>query len=171
ESKPQGRRRRRRPGRRPRGARPPRLTAENKVMLVGGSGDQAQIAVLEDNVLVEHYVARATQSSIAGNIYLGKVQNVLPGMEAAFVDIGQPRNAVLYVGEVMAEADEEIEGNAQPRIEQVLTPGQSVIVQVTKDPMGSKGARLTTEISLAGRYVVLVPRGSGLGISRRLEDD
>jgi len=140
-------------------------------MLVGGSGDQAQIAVLEDNVLVEHYVARATQSSIAGNIYLGKVQNVLPGMEAAFVDIGQPRNAVLYVGEVMAEADEEIEGNAQPRIEQVLTPGQSVIVQVTKDPMGSKGARLTTEISLAGRYVVLVPRGSGLGISRRLEDD
>jgi ribonuclease E len=139
-------------------------------MLVGGTPEQAQIAVLEDHVLVEHYVARATQSSIAGNIYLGKVQNVLPGMEAAFVDIGQPRNAVLYVGEVMAEADEDIEGNTQPRIEQVLNAGQSVLVQVTKDPMGSKGARLTTEISLAGRYVVVVPKGSGLGISRRLED-
>ena len=139
-------------------------------MLVGGSPDQAQIAVLEDNVLVEHYVARATQGSIAGNIYLGKVQNVLPGMEAAFIDIGQPRNAVLYVGEVMHETEDELEGNAQPKIEQVLNAGQSVLVQVTKDPMGSKGARLTTEISLAGRYVVLVPRGTGLGISRRLDD-
>src|SRR5947208_5191 len=139
-------------------------------MLVGGSGAQSQIAVLEENVLVEHYVARTTQLSIAGNIYLGKVQNVLPGMEAAFVDIGQPRNAVLYVGELMAEADEDVEGDAHPRIEQVLKPGESVLVQVTKDPMGSKGARLTTAISLAGRYVVVVRTGSGMGISRRLAD-
>jgi len=139
-------------------------------MLVGGSREQVQIAVLEDDVLVEHYVARRTQASIAGNIYLGRVQNVLPGMEAAFIDIGQPRNAVLYIGEVMAEADEDVEGNAHPRIEQVLNAGQQVLVQVTKDPMGSKGARLTTEISLAGRYVVAVPKGSGFGISRRLED-
>jgi ribonuclease E len=91
-------------------------------------------------------------------------------MEAAFVDIGQPRNAVLYVGEVTPEADEDLEGSAHTRIEQVLNAGQSVLVQVTKDPMGSKGARLTTELSLAGRYVVLIPRGSGFGISRRLED-
>jgi ribonuclease E len=139
-------------------------------MLVAGTGDRTQIAVVEDGVLVEHYVARATQASIAGNIYLGRVQNVLPGMEAAFVEIGQPRNAVLYIGEVMSETDEEVEGGGQPRIDQVLSSGQQLLVQVTKDPMGSKGARLTTEISLAGRYVVAVPNGSGFGISRRLDD-
>jgi ribonuclease E len=137
-------------------------------MLVGGSADRAQVAILEDGSLVEHYVAREARRSLVGNIYLGKVQNVLPGMEAAFVEIGQPRNAVLYVGEVMA--DDDVEGNARPRIDQVLTSGQSVLVQVTKDPMGSKGARLSTEVSLAGRYLVLVPKGSGYGISRRLDD-
>ena len=137
-------------------------------MLVGGSADRAQVAILEDGSLVEHYVAREARRSLVGNIYLGRVQNVLPGMEAAFVDIGQPRNAVLYVGEVVA--DDDVEGNARPRIDQVLTAGQSVLVQVTKDPMGSKGARLSTEVSLAGRYLVLVPKGSGYGISRRLDD-
>jgi ribonuclease E len=138
-------------------------------MLVGGSGEHAHVAVLEDGVLVEHYVAKKSRRSIVGNVYLGKVQNVLPGMEASFVDIGQPRNAVLYLGEVMAQED--LEGDAQQRIEQVLTPGQQVLVQVTKDAMGTKGARLTTELSLAGRYLVLVPKGSGYGISRRLDDD
>jgi ribonuclease E len=103
-----------------------------------------------------------------GNIYQGRVQNVLPGMEAAFIDIGQSRNAVLYVGEV--SADDDVEGDAHTSIDQVLQPGQSILVQVTKDPMGSKGARLSTEVSLAGRYLVLVPRGSGYGISRRLDD-
>ncbi len=137
-------------------------------MLVGGSGDRAQIAIIEDGSLVETYVAREARKSLAGNVYLGRVQNVLPGMEAAFVDIGQPRNAVLYIGEVMH--DEDLEGSAHPTIEQVLTVGQSVLVQVTKDPMGSKGARLTTEVSIAGRYLVLVPKGSGYGISRRLDD-
>ena len=137
-------------------------------MLVGGSADRAQVAILEDGSLVEHYVAREARRSLVGNIYLGRVQNVLPGMEAAFVDIGQSRNAVLYIGEIMA--DEDVEGNAHPRIDQVLTSGQSVLVQVTKDPMGSKGARLSTEVSLAGRYLVLVPKGSGYGISRRLDD-
>ncbi len=140
-------------------------------MLIGGSADRAQVAILEDSVLVENYVGRKTRRSLVGNIYLGKVQNVLRGMEAAFVDIGQSRNAVLYVGEVMNEADEDVEGTPTgQRIDEVLSVGQTLLAQVTKDPMGSKGARLTTEVSLAGRYVVLVPRGSGHGISRRLDD-
>lgn len=137
-------------------------------MLVGGSADRAQVAILEDGVLVEQYVAREARRSLVGNIYLGRVQNVLPGMEAAFIDIGQSRNAVLYIGEVMP--DDDVEGNAHPRIDEVLSTGQSVLVQVTKDPMASKGARLSTEVSLAGRYLVLVPKGSGFGISRRLDD-
>jgi ribonuclease E len=138
-------------------------------MLVQGSGDHAHVAVLEDGVLVEHYAARKSRKTLAGNVYLGVVQNVLAGMEAAFVDIGQPRNAVLYAGEL--SVDDELEGGSQPRIEQVLKPGQHVLVQVTKDPMGTKGARLTTQISVAGRYLVLVPNGSGYGISRRLDDE
>jgi ribonuclease E len=137
-------------------------------MLVGGSAERTQIAILEDGILVETYLARKTRRSLVGNIYLGRVQNVLRGMEAAFVDIGEPRNAVLYIGEVMS--DEDVEGDAHPRIDEVLATGQTVLVQVTKDPMGSKGARLTTEVSLAGRYLVLVPKGSGYGISRRLDD-
>ena len=140
-------------------------------MLIAGSADAAQVAIVEDGTLVETYVARQAKRSLVGNIYLGKVQNVLRGMEAAFVDIGQPRNAVLYIGEVVTVTDEDVEGDANPRIDQVLQSGQSVLVQVTKDPMGAKGARLTTEVSLAGRYLVLVPRGSGYGISRRLDDD
>src|SRR5207245_2559378 len=154
------------------GRRPSRAEVLERVMLVAGSAHRAQVAIVEDGTLVETYVARETRRSLVGNIYLGKVQNVLRGMEAAFVDIGQPRNAVLYIGEVVNVTDEEVEGegDAQPRIDQVLNTGQSVLVQVTKDPMGAKGARLTTEVSLAGRYLVLVPKGSGYGISRRLDD-
>ncbi|MEX2393901.1 MAG: Rne/Rng family ribonuclease, partial [Actinomycetota bacterium] len=145
-------------------------------MLVGGSADASHVAILEDGVLVETYVARKSRRSLHGNVYLGKVQNVLKGMEAAFLDIGQPRNAVLYIGEVGELArEEEVDegdptGNKAASIEQVLQPGQTVLVQVTKDPMGSKGARLTTEVSLAGRYLVIVPGGAGHGISRRLDD-
>ncbi|MGH9248960.1 MAG: Rne/Rng family ribonuclease [Acidimicrobiales bacterium] len=137
-------------------------------MLVAAGAERTQIVVLEAGELVEHYVARHEGHSIAGNIYLGQVQNVLPGMEAAFVDIGEGRNAVLYAGEVAF--DEEVEGRP-PRIETVLRSGQPVLTQVVKDPMGAKGARLSTEISLPGRYVVLIPETDSLGISRRLPDE
>jgi ribonuclease E len=136
-------------------------------MLITQIGERDQIAVLEERTLVEHYITRSGARSMVGNVYLGKVQNVLPGMEAAFVDLGRGRNAVLYAGEV--SYDEEIEGQA-PRIESVLRSGQNVMVQVTKDPMGGKGARLTQEISLPGRYLVLVPNSDVFGISRRLPE-
>ena len=136
-------------------------------MLITEIGDRDQIAVLKERTLVEHYITRAGARSMVGNIYLGKVQNVLPGMEAAFIDVGRGRNAVLYAGEV--SYNEDIDGQA-PRIEHVLKNGQNVMVQVTKDPMGGKGARLTQEISLPGRYVVLVPNSEVFGISRRLPD-
>ncbi len=137
-------------------------------MVIRARGDLTQIAVSEDNVLVEHYVAQEEQVSLIGNVYLGRVQNVLPSMEAAFIDIGKGRNAVLYAGEV----DWATLGGANgPRkIESVLKSGQSVLVQVTKDPIGHKGARLTNQISLPGRYVVYVPRGGNGGISRKLPD-
>jgi ribonuclease E len=140
-----------------------------KRMLVTEGHDRTQIGVVEGQTLVEHYVTRKAGRSQVGNIYLGRVQNVLPGMEAAFVDIGKGRNAVLYAGEVTYN-EEDLEGEA-PRIERALKPGQPVLVQVTKDPIGSKGARLTTEISLAGRYLVLQPNGNTFGISRRLPED
>jgi ribonuclease E len=139
-------------------------------MLIHEHGDRTQIAVLEGRTLVEHYVAHGKGRSIAGNVYLGRVQNVLAGMEAAFVDIGRGRNAVLYAGEVNY-SPEDLEGEAVPRIEKVLKPGQAVLVQVTKDPLGTKGARLTAQISLAGRYLVLAPEQQLSGISRRLAED
>jgi len=139
----------------------------DKVMLITEIGDRDQIAVLEDRTLVEHYITRAGARSMVGNIYLGRVQNVLPGMEAAFVDIGRGRNAVLYAGEV--SYDEDVDGQT-PRIENVLKGGQNIMAQVTKDPMGGKGARLTQEISLPGRFLVLVPNSQVFGISRRLPD-
>jgi ribonuclease E len=146
------------------------VRATDKTMLITEIGDRDQIAVLEDRVLVEHYITRAGARSMVGNIYLGKVQNVLPGMEAAFVDVGRGRNAVLYAGEV--SYDEEVEGSETPRIEKILRAGQNVLVQVTKDPMGGKGARLTQEVSLPGRYLVLVPGSPEVfGISRRLPDE
>jgi ribonuclease E len=146
---------------------PPRIT--DKLMVITEHGERDQIAVLEENVLVQHYVTRVGAMSMVGNIYLGRVQNVLPGMEAAFVDVGRGRNGVLYAGEVNYSL-EDIEGNA-PRIEQLLKPGQAVMVQVTKDPMGGKGARLTANLSLAGRYLVLAPNQDLQGISRRLPDE
>ncbi len=145
-----------------------RREAVNRVMCVREHGDRTQIAVLEDGILVEHYVNRAESSSMVGNVYLGKVQNVLPSMEAAFVDIGRGRNAVLYAGEVNWEAAG-LEGQPK-RIELALKSGDPVLVQVTKDPIGHKGARLTSQISLPGRFLVYVPEGSMTGISRKLPD-
>ena len=141
----------------------------DRQMLVRQAGDRTQIAVLEDNIMVEHYVNRNSNISYVGNVYLGKVQNVLPSMEAAFVDIGKGRNAVLYAGEVNWDAAGLTDG-APRKIEHVLKTGQSVLVQVTKDPIGQKGARLTSQISLPGRYIVYVPSGEMSGISRRLPE-
>ncbi|HPV91272.1 MAG TPA: Rne/Rng family ribonuclease, partial [Ornithinibacter sp.] len=146
-----------------------RRESVERVMVVRGRGDRTQIGVLEDGVLVEHYVSRETTSSMAGNVYLGRVQNVLPSMEAAFVDIGKGRNAVLYAGEVNWDAAG-LEGGQARRIENALSSGDTVLVQVTKDPIGHKGARLTSQISLPGRYLVYVPEGQMTGISRKLPD-
>ena len=146
-----------------------RRESVDRVMLVRQSGDRTQIAVLEDNILVEHYVNRNTNASYVGNVYLGRVQNVLPSMEAAFVDIGKGRNAVLYAGEVNWDAAGLADGTPR-KIETALKSGQPVLVQVTKDPIGQKGARLTSQVSLPGRYLVYVPGGGMSGISRRLPD-
>ena len=146
-----------------------RRESVDREMLVRQQGDRTQIAIMEDKVLVEHYVNRNSNISYVGNVYLGKVQNVLPSMEAAFVDIGKGRNAVLYAGEVNWDAAG-LADNQERKIEKVLKTGQSVLVQVTKDPIGQKGARLTSQISLPGRYLVYVPGGGMSGISRRLAD-
>jgi ribonuclease E len=145
-----------------------RRESVDRQMIVRQRDDRIQIAVLEDGVLAEHFVSKTQQDSLIGNVYLGKVQNVLPSMEAAFVDIGRGRNAVLYAGEVNWEAVN-LEGK-QRRIENALKSGDTVLVQVTKDPVGHKGARLTSQISLPGRYLVYVPGGSMTGISRKLPD-
>ena len=147
-----------------------RRESVDRAMVVREHGDRVEIAVLEDDVLVEHFVTDhgGTGPSMVGNIYLGRVQNVLPSMEAAFVDIGRGRNAVLYAGEV--DWDAAGLGGKARRIEQALSSGDSVLVQVTKDPIGHKGARLTTQISLAGRFLVYVPSGGAAGISRKLPD-
>ena len=145
-----------------------RRESVDREMIVRTTADRVQIGVLEDKVLVEHYVARSSENSLIGNVYLGRVQNVLPSMEAAFVDIGRGRNAVLYSGEV--DWSEFEGGNAARKIENALKPGDQVLVQVTKDPVGHKGARLTSQISLPGRYLVYVPGGAMNGISRKLPD-
>jgi ribonuclease E len=131
-----------------------------------------QIAVLEGRSLIEHYVSRPQDdvSQIHGNIYLGKVQNVLPGMEAAFVDIGTPKNAVLYRGDVQYDPEDVVE-KGEARIEHLLRAGQTILCQVTKNPIGTKGARLTQEVSLPGRFVVLIPNSTTYGISKRLADE
>ncbi|HET6166886.1 MAG TPA: Rne/Rng family ribonuclease, partial [Marmoricola sp.] len=146
-----------------------RRESVERVMVIRQRGELTQIGVLEDKVLVEHYVARESQTSLIGNIYLGRVQNVLPSMEAAFVDIGKGRNAVLYAGEVNWSALGHKDGQAR-KIESVLKSGQTILVQVTKDPVGHKGARLTGQISLPGRFLVYVPDGTTSGISRKLPD-
>lgn len=145
-----------------------RRESVDRQMIVRQRDDRIQIGVLEDGVLAEHFVSKTQQDSLIGNVYLGKVQNVLPSMEAAFVDIGRGRNAVLYAGEVNWDSVN-LEGK-QRRIENALKSGDSVLVQVTKDPVGHKGARLTSQISLPGRYLVYVPGGSMTGISRKLPD-
>lgn len=145
-----------------------RREAVERSMVVREKDGRTQIAVLEDGVLVEHYVSQAEQASMVGNVYLGRVQNVLPSMEAAFIDVGKGRNAVLYAGEVNWDAAG-LEGQPR-RIEQALKSGDPVLVQVTKDPIGHKGARLTSQITLAGRYLVYVPGGGMTGISRKLPD-
>ena len=145
-----------------------RRESVDRKMIVREDGEKVQIGVLEDQILVEHYVAESQSASLIGNIYLGKVQNVLPSMEAAFVDIGKGRNAVLYSGEVDWDAAET--GNQPRKIELALKTGDKVLVQVTKDPVGQKGARLTSQISLPGRYLVYVPGGNMNGISRKLPD-
>ncbi|MFY1617227.1 Rne/Rng family ribonuclease [Micromonospora sp. WMMD736] len=174
----EAKRQRRRDGREQRRTRPPILSeseflarreAVDRVMAVRQRGDRTQIAVLEDGVLVEHYVTRNSSGTMAGNVYLGKVQNVLPSMEAAFVDVGRGRNAVLYAGEVNWDSSG-LEGRARS-IEQALRSGDSVLVQVTKDPIGHKGARLTSHIALSGRHLVYVPNGNASGISRKLPDN
>ncbi len=147
------------------------------LMCVQKRGRATQIAVLEGRSLIEHYVSRPNDdvSQIDGNIYLSKVQNVLPGMEAAFIDIGTPKNAVLYRGDVRYDADDLVEGSKKQsdgaRIEQMIKAGQTIVTQVTKNPIGSKGARLTQEVSLPGRFVVLMPNSTTYGISKRLPDD
>jgi ribonuclease E len=146
-----------------------RREAVDRKMIVREHGDRIQMGVLEDGVLVEHFVTSTGSGSLVGNVYLGRVQNVLPSMEAAFVDIGRGRNAVLYAGEVDWDAAG-LEGKAR-KIEQALSTGDSVLVQVTKDPVGHKGARLTTQISLPGRFLVYVPGGGATGISRKLPEN
>jgi ribonuclease E len=167
-AKASGGRSRRRSGRERRG-RP----VGRYLMCVHVRPHATQIAVLEGRTLVEHQVSRAADDAtqIDGNIYRGRVQNVLPGMEAAFVDISTPKNAVLYRGDVRFDRDD-VESGAgkEPRIEQMLRAGQTILCQVTKNPIGAKGARLTQEVSLPGRFVVMVPNSSAFGISKRLDD-
>lgn len=145
------------------------LDGPPKTMLVSVSDERTQIAILEERTVVEHHVTRKTDVTLVGNIYMARVQNVLPGMEAAFLDIGKGRNGVLYAGEVLYD-DLDIEEGDTPRIEDALKSGQKVLVQVTKDAMGTKGPRLTMQLSLAGRYTVLAPDSDVFGISRKLTD-
>ncbi|MFM7893696.1 MAG: Rne/Rng family ribonuclease, partial [Actinomycetota bacterium] len=142
------------------------------LMCVHVHNDLTQVAVLEGRSLIEHYVSRPADDvyQIHGNIYLGKVQNVLPGMEAAFVDIATPKNAVLYRGDVQFDKEDVVEQGPEPRIEHVLKRGQLILCQVTKNPIGEKGARLTQEVSLPGRFVVLIPDSKTYGISKRLPE-
>ena len=143
------------------------------MMVVQVRKEFTQVAMLEGRSLIEHYVSRPADDSeqIHGNIYLGRVQNVLPGMEAAFVDIGTPKNAVLYRGDVQFDKEDVVEQGPEPRIEHVLQARQLILCQVTKNPIGSKGGRLTQEVSLPGRFVVLIPDSRTYGISKRLPDD
>jgi ribonuclease G len=171
ESRPERRpaqRKQRAPRRRTPSRRPP-LPPAKRELLISVDVSEQRVAVLEDDKVAEAYLERPERRSIAGNIYKGSVDNVLPGMEAAFIEIGLEKNGFLYVDEVIAP---ELEGKSRGRkIQDLLSRGQEVLVQAVKDPMKSKGARLTTEISLPGRFVVFVPHGEGLGVSRRLEDD
>ena len=140
-----------------------------KRMLTSADPQEVRVAIVEGGKLSEAYIERRGRRSIVGNIYKGRVDAVLPGMEAAFVDIGLPKNGFLYVAEIVLPELDDRERRSK-RIQELIQPGQDVLVQVTKDPMGTKGARLTMEVSLAGRFMVLVPGGDGIGISRKLSD-
>ncbi len=140
-----------------------------KQMLVRVLPHQTQVVILEGPVLVEHYVARSDRESLVGNVYLGRVKNVLPGMEAAFVDFGSDKNGVVYAGDI--SYDRSKHGRRRPRIEEVIKEGDELLVQVVKDAMGAKGARLSNEVTLPGRHLVLVPNSDIQGISRRLPDE
>ena len=163
--------RRRSEGASSRRRQPPRrapLPAAKRELLVSVDVGEQRVAVLEDDKVAEVYLERPERRSIAGNIYLGQVDNVLPGMEAAFVEIGLEKNGFLYVDEIVGP---EIERGHGRKIQDLISKGQTILVQAVKDPMKTKGARLTTQISLPGRFVVFVPQGEGLGVSRRLDDD
>src|SRR5207247_8230248 len=148
--------------------RPPLPDAKRALLIAVDVGEK-RVAVLEDDKVAEVYLERPERRSIAGNIYLGVVDNVLPGMEAAFVEIGLEKNGFLYVDEIVGP---ELEGKKGARkITDLIQRGETILVQAVKDPMKTKGARLTTEISLPGRFVVYVPHGDGLGVSRRIEDE
>jgi ribonuclease G len=169
QAKPERRGQRRSSGRRRTPAKRPQLPAAKRELLISVDVGEQRVAVLEDDRVAEAYLERPGRRSIAGNIYKGTVDNVLPGMEAAFVEIGLEKNGFLYVDEIVGP---ELEGKRQDRrIQDLLSRGQEVLVQAVKDPMKTKGARLTTDISLPGRFVVFVPNGEGIGVSRRLEDD
>src|SRR5262245_54239941 len=169
ERKPAAQKSRRNTTRRRSAPRRAPLPPAKRELLVSVDVGEQRVAVLEDDRVAEVYLERPERRSIAGNIYKGVVDNVLPGMEAAFVEIGLEKNGFLYVDEIVAE---ELEGKRHGRkIQDLLSRGEQVLVQAVKDPMKTKGARLTTEISLPGRFVVYVPSGEGLGVSRRLEDD
>jgi ribonuclease G len=146
-----------------------RLRPARKEMLVASYQDETRVAVLEEGRLQEIFVEHRDRRSIVGDIYKGRVQNVLPGMEAAFVDIGHRRNALLYVGDIFIPRGSQASRRGRPEIGRLLKPGQEVVVQVTKDPMGGKGARLTTYLSIAGRYLVLLPQLPTIGVSQKLE--
>ena len=161
-------RRERQPRRRPAPRRAPLPKAKRELVVSVDVGER-RVAVIEDDRVAEVYLERPERRSIAGNIYKGTVDNVLPGMEAAFVEIGLEKNGFLYVDEIVGP---ELEGRKGARkIQDLIAKGQEILVQAVKDPMKTKGARLTTEISLPGRFVVFVPQGEGLGVSRRLDDD
>ncbi|HEY7003089.1 MAG TPA: Rne/Rng family ribonuclease, partial [Gaiellaceae bacterium] len=176
KAEPKPRQRKPKPGdERPRRRRTPTpkrsaLPKVKKEILVSVEVTEQRVAVLEDGVVVEAYLGRPSHRSVAGNVYKGIVDNVLPGMEASFVDIGLEKNGFLYVDEIVVP---ELEGKQRHgrRIQELIERGQEVLVQAVKDPMGTKGARLTTEISLPGRFLVFVPYGDGIGVSRRLDDE
>src|SRR5262249_18575894 len=149
--------------------KPRPLPSAKRELLISVDVGEQRVAVLEDDRVAEVYLERPERRSIAGNIYLGTVDNVLPGMEAAFIEIGLEKNGFLYVDEIVMP---ELEGKRHGRkIQDLISRGETIMVQAVKDPMKTKGARLTTEISLPGRFLVLVPNGEGQGVSRRLDDD
>jgi ribonuclease G len=140
-----------------------------KKILISSDRYETRVAIVEEGVVVETYIERDTRRSMLGNVYLSRVDNVLPGMEAAFIDAGLPKNGFLYVNEIVIPELDDKE-RRKKRIQELIRPGQELLVQVVKDPMGTKGARVTMQLSFAGRFLVFSPEGTGNGVSKRLED-